>query len=41
MKYKFIVEVDTDTYDDACHVMSQRISYDEDYGFYYRIDWEG
>jgi hypothetical protein len=39
MEYKFIVAVEAETYEQACKVMSERISYDEDYGFPYMLDW--
>ena len=39
MEYKFIVTIDTDTSENACQVMSERLDYDEDYGFPYTIVW--
>ena len=39
MKYKFNVEVDCETIDEAHQVMAERLDPDEDYGFKYRVDW--
>jgi len=39
--FKFVVEVETENEQLARRVMSERIGYEEDYGFPYRIDWKG
>lgn len=38
-EHKFVVTVSGCSYDEAVTVMGERISYDEDYGFEYQIDW--
>ena len=38
MKFRYIVEIDTDTQEHADEVMAERIGYDEDLGFEYTID---
>jgi hypothetical protein len=40
MKHTFIVEVHCEEEIDARLVMSERLAYDEDYGFPYEIYWE-
>lgn len=37
-KYRFTVEVECSSQDEADTVMTERIGYDEDYGFQYTID---
>lgn len=37
--FKFVVEVECQTPEQADEVMQERIGYDEDYGFEYQIDW--
>ena len=39
MKHQFIVTVEGCTLDEANTVMAERLSYDEDYGFDYTVDW--
>lgn len=44
-KYQYIVSIwddkeETLTQEQADQVVSERISYDEDYGFHYRIDFD-
>jgi len=40
MKYEFVVTVDTDSEIHAVRAISERIDFDEDYGFSYTITWE-
>jgi hypothetical protein len=40
MKHTFIVEIDAEDSYKANVVMSERLHYDEDYGFPYSIDWK-
>lgn len=37
--YEYIVTVTAASREEADQVMAERIGYDEDYGFFYRIDW--
>ncbi len=39
-RYNNIVTVITDNIDHAEQVLSERLSYDEDYGFWYQIDYD-
>lgn len=39
--YIYTVTVNTDTYDHAEQVMSERLGPDEDYGFDYTVEWKG
>jgi len=38
--YTFVVNVECFSEEEAVHVMNERICYDEDYGFDYKIDWD-
>lgn len=37
--FRYLVTVEADTEDRAVQVMAERIGHDEDYGFFYTIDW--
>lgn len=39
-RYNTIVTVTTDDIDNAERVLSERLTYDEDYGFWYQIDYD-
>lgn len=39
-RYNTIVTVTTDDIDNAERVLSERLTYDEDYGFWYEIDYD-
>lgn len=39
-RFTFQVTIEADTLEEAKQVMAERIDYDEDYGFEYRISWE-
>jgi hypothetical protein len=39
-EHKFVVTVESETYEQALRVMMERIGHNEDYGFEYTIDWD-
>lgn len=39
-RFHAVVTIETDTLDHAREVLTERISYDEDYGFDYLIDFQ-
>lgn len=38
--FRYYVTVECETAEEADTVMAERIGYDEDYGFYYSIDYD-
>jgi hypothetical protein len=38
--FRFLVIIEAETREEAEQVMAERIGYDEDYGFPYKIDWD-
>lgn len=38
-KYPFLVIVEAETPSQAQEVMAERLGYDEDYGFEYKVEW--
>lgn len=39
MKYSFTVTVECESFGEAAHVMGERLGFDEDYGFPYKLEW--